>query len=139
FVHQVMSSQTRKPHVIPSVMVPTSRDHAVGTHDVHFVLEKLQGVLVYLFVIDETDGVADLPMFHTGGNLFDKALAQVVVNIQLGIAGYFDHVGRYGFKLEHGEDIVQAKPDKVIQHDDVIFLPLFGKDHKTVYALWDFN
>src|SRR5690606_23743563 len=88
---------------------------------------------------DETDGVADLPMFHTGGNLFDKALAQVVVNIQLGIAGYFDHVGRYGFKLEHGEDIVQAKPDKVIQHDDVIFLPLFGKDHKTVYALWDFN
>src|SRR5690606_4972751 len=139
FVHQILPSQTGKPHIVPPIVVPASWDDAVRSRDLHFLLQIVQGVQIDFLIVHETDRITDLPVFHTGGNLFYEALAQIVVYIQFRIPGNLDHMRRYGLKIEHGEDIVQAIPDQIVKDHDVVLIPFFGKDHKTIDSLGYFD
>src|SRR5690606_1615105 len=78
-------------------------------------------------------------VFHTGGDLFYKAFAQIVVNVQFGIPGDLDHMGRDGLKIEHGEHIVKTVTDQNIQHHDKVSFPFRGKDHKAIDSLGDLD
>ena len=107
-------------------MVAAARDHAVGIFlYVHAPLEEFQGVLPDVPVIDKAHRFTDLAVLHAGRELFDKALAQVVVDIELGVARDLDHMGRDALEGKHVENVSKAVPDQVVEQNDVVLVAFF--------------
>src|SRR5690606_36784872 len=124
-------------HIIPPIVIPAPRDYTVRILDIHFPLQKIEGILSNMLIVNKTDGIANFPMLNTGRYFFYNTLAQIIVDIQFGIPGNLDHMGRNGFIIEHIKNTSQTISDEVVQYNDIVSIPFFGQDHKTIDPLWD--
>ncbi|MNY44056.1 hypothetical protein D3C86_1790500 [compost metagenome] len=90
-------------------MVPSSRNDTVGRIDSHLIQEKFQRIFFDRLVVNKTNRFSDSTIFYARRNLLHQTLAQITIDIQLGISGNFYHVGRNALvikNIEYAAEIV---------------------------------
>src|SRR6185312_16248244 len=123
----------REIHEMPKIMDTAAGDEVAAlAGQVEPFEQVFQQPLIHLFVINETDGFAFAPVLQSFFNLLDQRRRDVVVDIDLRIAGNLEDPAFIGIVTEISKYIPEVEPDDVLQQDNMVLIHRGGRqDHKT--------
>ena len=121
-IYQVRRAGVRKPYKIFKIMIPAAGYQVIQVIQFHLGFYKIKQVFGYGAIINKPNGVSFLPGLYAFRYFVNKALCNIVINVQLGIAGYFNRKGLYMVKPEHGKYFGQVVPDNVIQQYNIALI-----------------
>ena len=112
---QVLASTVGEGHQVFVVMITSPGQYGVQLVEIQFVHHALQQVLGHAGVVDDTQRVTLAAALDALGNLLQESVAQVVVNLHLGILGELEGVGLEVRVVHAAEYHGQAEADDVVQ------------------------
>jgi len=126
FKYQVLAL-SRKAHQVAHVVIASAADGRIRKAQAQRLLEQIQQFRGHLVVIDEPGRPAAFALQQHLLHLADIPFGEVVVHVELGIAGNLEFIGADGLIVEDVEDFVQGEADDVVHiHDASV-----GQFHKT--------
>jgi hypothetical protein len=118
-------------HEVLEVVVPSTGDKVVVVAQVELFLDVVQEISGDVLVIDQPHGLAFAAAAYAPGDFLQEALGDVVVDVQLGIAGELDGVGFVFVVFEQGHGFFEVQPDDVVEQDDAFAVVVVGEDQKA--------
>ena len=121
----------REIHKIFMIVIPAPSYCFFSPVKFHLFHDEFEQIGWHFTIVNKPDRYSYFTLFEAEFHLFHETLRDIVVNIQLGIAGNFNGISLEMIVIENGENIIQTKPNNIVNQNDVLFISLLGQNQET--------